>query len=231
MTHRKYSLYPGIPQPCGEQSMHLGRRQLHERKKSFYSRHRQYKSATDGWESYICFAFSFGTPTERKCSLTCGSDSSHEIYSPDAAAGRLGVQSRTTCPRKPVSICRCVLDHVPAPRKLLVPWGWPLLGLVMLLTSFLFSHKTGTGPNPNLDYSSWEEVVLHTQSFNFITWLVIRKYWKTLTISKGTWPNRITAWTTSSHSLSRNLSLKTARGWHVHLKHLKREKKQYCTTS
>ena len=74
-----------------------------------------------------------------------------------------------------------VLSHASVPQKPPVPLELPLLSLMMFLTSFLFSHETGTGPNPTPDCGSQEEVILHMQSSMLVTELVIRRHWR------GTW--------------------------------------------
>lgn len=134
----------------------------------------------------------FPNTHSKKCALKFGNESACEASSWDQqnfvepAAG-LNVL------RKPVGVCLCVLE-VPsrgaksrsAPPKLRLPWeqsrlaSWP--GILTLLTSFPLAQKAGRGPNPSLEYISWEEVVLHAQTSDFITRLVIRKHWETLTI-------------------------------------------------
>lgn len=111
--------------------------------------------------------------------------------------------------------------HLPLCAVMCLPYnlmGWPPLGLTMLLAFPVLSQNWHRS-NFHLDYSSWEEIV-YLQSSIFITWLVFRKHWKTLTVSDGTQPDNLIGWTISSHLYGQNnyllrllalkLSLKTS---------------------
>lgn len=131
------------------------------------------------------------------------------------------------------SVLAALCCHVPAPWMLMVPGGSPTpTGLLVLWRHSWALTKLAQGPNPNLDYSSWEEVTLHMQSPTFFTWLIVRKHWKTLTIAQSTQPvlqPGLLAPTCIDQAAIRNISsTKSLSGrWPTDsMKHLRRERER-----